>query len=309
MLCAGTVLTEAHRAELIDAGMSHVYVDDELGEGIEVPQPLSARTRSEARAALGRAFAEASRMPGNLLSHGAMEDLKAAADRIVAEVLALGDDAFCFSDLAGPASYNVEHSIDATVVGLLIGRRLLDEDEDFSELGLGLFLQDIGKLALSPAVVQKPAPLGEDEWSLMQQHPALGLGFLRDDDIGARGRSIIGSHHERWDGSGYPDGARGTGISLFARIAAVADVFDAVTSERHYSNASPQAVGVDAIRQGAGSAFDPAVSAAFCEVVAPYPPGNEIELADGRRAVVVEPGFVRTLSGEEIDLSLHPQLG
>ena len=63
------------------------------------------------------------------------------------------------------------------------------------------------------------------------------------------------------------------------------------------------------IRQGAASAFDPAVAKAFCELVAPYPPGNEIELADGRRAVVVEPGVVRTLDGEEIDLSLHPQLG
>ena len=87
----------------------------------------------------------------------------------------------------------------------------------------------------------------------------------------------------------------------------MADVFDAVTSERPYSNASPQAVGVQVIRQDAGSAFDPAVAQAFCELVAP--PGNEIELAGGRRGVVVEPGVVRTLDGEEIDISLHSQLG
>ena len=141
----------------------------------------------------------------------------------------------------------------------------------------------------------------------MQQHPALGLGFLRDDDIGARGRSIIGSHHERWDGSRLSGRRRGDG-SPFARIAAVADVFDAVTSERYYSNASPQAVGVEVIRQGAGSAFDPRVAKAFCELVARLSAGSEIELADGPSRVVVVPGVVRTLEGEEIDLSLHPQL-
>ena len=107
--------------------------------------------------------------------------------------------------------------------------------ESLQELGTGLFLQDIGKLALPPSLVHKPGPLAPDEWELMMQHPLLGLEFLRDDTISAQAKSVVRSHHERWDGSGYPSGLVGEEISLFARIAAVADVFDAVTSERFHA--------------------------------------------------------------------------
>jgi HD-GYP domain-containing protein (c-di-GMP phosphodiesterase class II) len=234
--------------------------------GTQNPLPLSQETRAAARAALRRAFQEAASMPGTLLPHEVLDDLTAAGERIVAEVIELPDDEYSFADHAGPDAYNVEHSIDATVVGLLVGRRLVSEDE-LQELGTGLFLQDIGKLALSPSIVQKRGPLAPDEWERMMQHPLLGLEFLRDDRIGARAKSVIRSHHERWDGSGYPSGLVGEEASVFARIAAVADVFDAVTSQRYHSPASPQHVGVTAIREGAGSAFDPEVVEAFLEVV------------------------------------------
>ena len=166
---------------------------------------------------------------------------------------------------AGPALYIVEHSIDATALGLSIGRRLVPEDS-LPELGTGLFLQDIGKLALPPSLVHKPGPLAPDEWELMMQHPRLGLEFLRDDTISERSKSIVRSHHERWDGSGYPSALIGEEIPMFARIAAVADVFGAVTSERFYAQALPRQEGVELIRAGSGSAFDPAVVDAFLGV-------------------------------------------
>ena len=166
---------------------------------------------------------------------------------------------------AGPALYIVEHSIDATVLGLSIGRRLVPQDS-LRELGTGLFLQDIGKLALSPSLVHKPGPLAPDEWELMMQHPLLGLEFLRDDTISAQAKSVVRSHHERWDGSGYPSGLLGERVSLFARIAAVADVFGAVTSERFHAPALPRQEGINLIRAGSGSAFDPTVVEAFLDV-------------------------------------------
>jgi HD-GYP domain-containing protein (c-di-GMP phosphodiesterase class II) len=115
----------------------------------------------------------------------------------------------------------------------------------------------------------------------------MGLDMLQGDGVGPRAKSVVRSHHERWDGTGYPAGIAGYDISQFARIAAVADVFDAVTSERAYAPAAPQHVGVKVIRDGAGTQFDPEVVAAFSEVIAPYPPGSEITLADGSEGVVV----------------------
>ena len=331
LLRAGAVLRDRQREFLLRAGINQVYVEDEISAGIEIPQPLSERTRAQARAAVTRAFADAARMPGNLLAHDCLDDLMAAAKKIVEEICVLGDGAFGFADLAGAESYNVEHSIDATIVGLLVGRRLfrtrgrLDfagdrrydvPDDLLAQLGTGLFLQDIGKLALSPHVVHKPGPLEPDEWELMKQHPLLGLHFLRDDQIGLRAKSVVRSHHERWDGGGYPTGLEGEDISQFARIAAAADVFDAVTSERWYSAAASQAAGVETIRAGAGSAFDPEVAEVFGEVIAAYPAGSEIELADGGRGVVasvpdddIHAPLVRLLdSGEEIDLARQREL-
>jgi HD-GYP domain-containing protein (c-di-GMP phosphodiesterase class II) len=98
------------------------------------------------------------------------------------------------------------------------------------------------------------------------QHPLLGLQFLRDDTISAPARSVVRSHHERWNGSGYPSGLVGEEISTFARIAAVTDVFCAVTSERFHASALPRQEGVELIREGSGSAFDPAVVEAFLDV-------------------------------------------
>ncbi len=256
-----------------------------------------------------------------LLSYELLDELTTVAKRIVTEVEAMAEAPYCFADASGPAAYNVEHSIDATVVGLLVGRHLfrtrgrLDIQGErrydvpsnlLVQLGIGLFLQDIGKLALPPSVVHKPGPLDADEWELMQRHPELGLDFLRDEGIGLLAKSVVRSHHERWDGGGYPSGLEGDEISQFAQLAALADVFDAVTSERYHAPASPQHKGVAAIREGAGSSFDPELVEVFCEVVLPHPPGSEIALPGGRIGVVSavsEEGLIVRVSGAEIPLS------
>ena len=204
-------------------------------------------------------------MPGTLLPHEILMELTDVAGRIVDEVLAREDEHALAGENPGPALYIVEHSIHATVVGLSIGRRLVPADS-LRELGTGLFLQDIGKLALPPSLVHKPGPLEPDEWELMMQHPLRGLAFLRDDTISGQAKWVVRSHHERWDGSGYPYGLVGEEISLFPRIAAVADVFGAVTSERFYAQALPRQEGIDVIRAGSGSAFDPMVVEAFLDV-------------------------------------------
>ena len=207
-------------------------------------------------------------MPGTLLPNEILTDLRYMAWRILAEVVDEGDEALVGRNGSRSAAYNLDHPIDATVVGVLIGEKLLDDDA-LEDLGTGLFLQDIGNLALPPGLVQKEGALEADEWALMMQHPLLGLAFLHDDAISPAAKSVVRSHHERWDGSGYPSGLIGDEISLFARIAAVADVYDAVTSQRHHAPAMDPRHAVELIRGGSGSQFDPVVVEAFLEVVGP----------------------------------------
>ena len=205
-------------------------------------------------------------MPGTLLPPELLTELTEVAGRILEEVLRQEDRAFSFGNGSRPEEYNLQHSIDATILGLLVGRKLVSQDA-LEDLATGLFLQDIGKLALPPRLVHKEGPLAADEWELMMQHPLLGLQFLRDDAIPAGAKAVVRSHHERWDGTGYPSGLVRDEISLYARIAAVADVFDAVTSERFHAPAVPKREGVEIIRTGAGSSFDPVVVEAFVEAV------------------------------------------
>jgi HD-GYP domain-containing protein (c-di-GMP phosphodiesterase class II) len=304
LLRAGIELTERHREALIRAGVNGVYIDDQVGADIEIFQPVSDSTRKEARGALTRALRD---MPGlaargEAISDKRMGELMEVAALISDEVSRIGEAAIALSDLSAADNYTMEHSIDVTVVGLLIardhwekkgrvdwrGERTWDRfDQHLTQLGIGLFLHDIGKLAVPASILHKPGKLEQDEWELMKQHPCVGLDLVKTDAIWARAKDVIRSHHERWDGSGYPRGLVAEEIQPFARVAAVADVFDAVTSDRPYAEASPQHVGVRVIIEGAGVAFDPEVVAAFREVVAPYPPGTDLTLTDGRVGVVV----------------------
>ena len=190
-----------------------------------------------------------------------------------------------------------------TAVGLLVGQRYFsdhgwtdfrgecrfDQLEDrLSILGLGLLLHDIGKLAIPLGILNKPGKLTPEEWEIMKTHPRAGVDILDGSRWSPLVKSVVLRHHERWNGSGYPDGKSGTEIHQMARIAAVADVYDAITSERLYAPARPAHEGVRAIIEGSGTLFEPSVVEAFCRVVAPFPAGTEVELSDGRTGLVGE---------------------
>ena len=304
LLRAGVAINERYKLHLQEAGIHAVYVEDKLGAGIEVTRALSDTTRESATRALKKSFSAAPAMiaEGKTLSDAAINELADVAARISADLADADDAVLALSDLAAADAYTLQHSIDVTALGVLIarrhffrygrpasgGKRRFDHVEQYLvKLGVGLLLHDIGKLAVPAAILNKAGPLDPEELAIMRTHPMVGLELLPGDMIGPLAKSIVRSHHERWDGSGYPGGLAGTDISEFARIAAVADVFDAITSERPYARAAPPYVGVRAILEGRGSAFDPAIVDTFRKIVAPYPPGHEIVLTDGRRGIVV----------------------
>src|SRR3954466_10346095 len=304
LLRKGVKLTERHRDALLGVGVHAVYIDDEIGEGIEVRQAIDPQTRRRATVAVSKAFegCKESLSNGSGVPEKVVNDLQKVAEMIARDIEENIDMAVALDDLGSADGYTLEHSIAVAAIGMLLGQKLFRErgwvdhtgrrtyerrDRRLARLGLGLLLHDIGNLAIPQDVLNKPGQLDAAEWELMKSHPRAGVEMLRSDLISPLVKVVVRSHHERWDGGGYPDGLAGEDIHQLARIAAAADVFDAVTSERVYASARPPDIGVQIVVDGAGRAFDPDVVEVFRRVVTPYPPGVEVELGDGRRGVVV----------------------
>ncbi|ETX08785.1 MAG: hypothetical protein ETSY2_03355 [Candidatus Entotheonella gemina] len=130
-------------------------------------------------------------------------------------------------------------------------------------------LHDIGKIAIPDRILLKPAPLDSDEWSMMQTHTTIGADLLAGDDSALLriAHDTALTHHEKWDGSGYPQGLSGESIPLVGRITAICDVFDALTSVRPYKPAWPVKDAVAAICQQGGRHFEPRLVKAFCTIL------------------------------------------
>ncbi|HEX7247340.1 MAG TPA: HD-GYP domain-containing protein [Actinomycetota bacterium] len=135
------------------------------------------------------------------------------------------------------------------------------------EVGYGFFLHDIGKVGVPGSILGKPGPLDDEEWSVMREHPVIGAQIVSPMRFLRGAVEIVRTHHERWDGEGYPQGLRGEQIPLAARIFAVADSFDAMTSHRPYRAAMPLERALAEIADGAGSQFDPEVARSFLQLV------------------------------------------
>lgn len=154
-------------------------------------------------------------------------------------------------------SYTAGHTFRVTMYALNLGKELNLKPEELRAIVQGGLVHDVGKISIPEQILNKPGKLLDDERALIEKHPVLGydmcknLGFMKE-ELG-----IIRSHHERWDGSGYPDKLKGNDIPFYARIVAVADVYDALTSERAYRKAWSHTKTMDYLIENKGTHFDP----------------------------------------------------
>ncbi|MBA2348627.1 MAG: HD domain-containing protein [Solirubrobacterales bacterium] len=160
-------------------------------------------------------------------------------------------------------AYTGRHAERVASYALMIARAHGTTMADDPQAEFGFLLHDIGKVAVPDAILFKPEPLNEAERSLMERHALVGWEILRDVDWLAEAKAVVRHHHERWDGDGYPDRLAGEEIPLAARIFAVADTLDALTTDRPYRPGRSLAVAREIIAAHAGTQFDPAVAEAL----------------------------------------------
>lgn len=147
-----------------------------------------------------------------------------------------------------------------------LAKRLGLDDRQAEEIGYSSMMHDIGKMHIPDGILKKPGFLSAEEWDVMREHPDQGVAILRDKSFYAVAREIAGNHHEKWDGTGYPNGKSGEEIPLASRIVTVADVFDALTTRRPYKRAWAEEEAIEELRAQRGTSLDPRVVDAFLDL-------------------------------------------
>ncbi|HWV56315.1 MAG TPA: HD domain-containing phosphohydrolase [Longimicrobiales bacterium] len=163
--------------------------------------------------------------------------------------------------------YTYGHCARVAQYAVALAERLGFDEESLRWFRMGSFLHDVGKMATPAEILNKPGRLTQEEFEIMKQHTIVGDAIVADLDFPWDIRPIVRSHHEHWDGGGYPDGLAGEEIPLSARILCVADVFDALTTARPYREAMSPATALEIMRRDSGRIFDPMVFDAFVDLL------------------------------------------
>lgn len=283
LLSEGIALTPQFIVSLWRRGVPAVYIRDERVADVEVVEVVSLETRSQVAAQLRQAT-ERVKAGGRIDAASMARAVDLLLEEVVANDAALGT----LTDIRTADSYTFAHMVNVCVLSLVVGLSLELPYKALHELGMGAILHDVGKVHVPEEVLKKDGPLTDEEMEVMRRHPKAGYDILRKTDgISLPSAHVAYQHHERLDGTGYPRGLMGESIHQYARIAMVADVYDAMTADRIYRRGHSPRDALRYIREGSNRIFDAAVVDAFCAAVAPYPVGSLVRLDSGEVGVVV----------------------
>ena len=332
LLAPGVKLSERYIKLLHQLEIPAAYVSDPDTKGIAAPQPLKPKTRARARHALSEAFERLVPAAKELRNEcGSIAEAQASSDRfsqtvrtifggggfnsLVDSVESICQDLLDQRVLTGlntiktHDAYTFQHSIDVTIMGVVLAKRAGWDAARVRLFGIGCMLHDIGKVFIPEELLRKPGRLSEDEFAIMKQHPKLGYDLIKAlaPTLGALVPQVAYQHHERQDGSGYPRGLEGTNalgkttpgkIHDFGSLSAVADVYDAMASTRPYRRAWASDQVVQSIIGLAGDQLNRDAVEIFRNVIAPYPVCTEVIALTGKH--IGCRGVVATVDPQQI---------
>ena len=193
-------------------------------------------------------------------------------------------------------AYSYTHCIDCSALAVAFGRQLGLPGDQIHDLAIGALLFDVGKSKVPQNILAKPGKLNEAEFTIVKMHVEYSLGIIDNDpEISERSRELIASHHEKFDGSGYPKGLAGGDIPLLGRIAAIVDFYDAVTSDRPYSPAMSPHDAIKYLYKYRNTAYQDELIEQFIQTLGAYPVGTLVELSGGEVGIVIGQNEVRRL--------------
>ncbi len=199
-----------------------------------------------------------------------------------------GDALMWMTRIKHPARYHIEHAVNCCILAMAFGKMLQMSELEVGKLGVCGLLFDIGKMRLPPELLDKPGRYSESERVAMRRHIELGEELLRHSDFPFRFLlDVVRNHHMQPDGEGYPETIGDIGMTRFARIIAIVDAYDAMSSDRCYAQARTNADALKELYARGGRQFDRALSQAFMQLVGPYPAGTIVQLHNGLCGVTI----------------------
>jgi len=285
LLSAGAVLTETYIARLRDLGIPSLYIrEDDFAAIIEAPELISEKTRIETVKIVKDSFKQ-------------MEEehkinirlVQTVVNNLIEELLNNNDLLVSLTDIRSFDDYTFGHSVNVCILSLMTGITMRYHDTKLKELGMGALLHDIGKLAIDKSLLNKNDDLNREEYLEIKRHTEYGFNLLRNQEgLSLFSAHIALQHHERWDGKGYPRGIAGDDIHEYARIVAVADVYDALLADRPYRSAYTVNQALTIMKRMAGIHLDPYCLTALIANIAVYPIGSLVQLNNGSIGIVVD---------------------
>lgn len=285
LVTAGTVLSSDIIEFLAKHDVATIWIKDEKAANREIaviPNLISAATRLNMIKAVNTAFNTRGGIKRNLAL------LKERIREVVAELSRHETLLIYLTDIRQRREYLYGHCVDVGVFAMSIGMAMGLAEEDILVLGLGGLLHDYGKTGISEDILEKKGPLTLGEFDLVKQHASLGYNALRQEpSIDSRIALIALQHHERIDGRGYPWGVGDEDIHPLARVVAVADVYDALITDRAYRPRFSYQRAIQIIAAAGGSQFDAKVVAAFERIAVPYSIGSTVKLDNGMDGAIL----------------------
>jgi len=331
LLGRGVTLNDFYILKLEKFGISSVYIQDDSHEDVipndnipdamrssvlqnfstlgDVVDDLKKEMRDDSFRAIRSAIGSG-QFQQTFKSHPVFTRLKQDVFNIVEELLD-GDAVIGLNSIKTFDTYTFQHSIDVCIVSIMIGRAIGFSKTRLRELGLGSILHDIGKILLPKEVVLKRGNLTSEEMNIIQQHPEIGFEILRElPGIGVLPPHVILQHHEKQDGTGYPRGLKGTNVitissgnsmstHLYSDICAVADVFDALSSDKVYNRSLLPEEVITVMRGLKGTHLNRQVLSEFFKITPVYPKGNCIVVKSGEYTNYI--GVVTTVNQSDFE--------
>lgn len=283
LLEMGTELTFSYIERLESMGITEIYIEDDISKDVVLCDVVKEETRLEAI-----------EFVKNIMNTISTEKLSysmevfAVVNKILDDILSLDEIIVNLMDIKACDSYTFSHSVNVCILSVITGVKLKLSYEELKELAVGALLHDIGKVMIPAEILQKKAALNEPEYCIIKEHSLLGYNLLKSmPNINEESARVALSHHERYDGNGYPSGLRREEIHIYSRIVAVTDMFDALTSDRSYRQKINTNQAVDYLTVIAAPTLDSRVLQCFSKVIPPFPIGTGVILNTGEKGLVI----------------------